>query len=112
LKQNILDKAAVEFAIAVKVAPQSFEARLGQASMFARTDKADQAYAICQELMASFGDRAELYLLLGKLLAQRGKTRDAVEAWQKAVNFTRDPVLRQQATKAIDAALQWQEVAG
>jgi len=62
--------------------------------------------------MQSHGDQAELYLLWGRLQAHRGRTRDAVESWQRVLTFSQDEGLKQQAKKAIDAALQWEEVAG
>ena len=112
LRQNHLDKARVEFAVAAKLDPRNFEAQLGAAQVAHKTGDIDGAYNICKEMLNTFGDRAELHLLWGRLLAQKGRTRDAVDAWQKALSFAHDDALKQQATKAIDAALQWEEVAG
>ncbi len=112
LELGQLDKAAVEYAVAAKLAPDSFEARMGLARLAIKAGKADEAYQLCRELLDSHGDQPELCLLWGRLLAQRGQTRNAVEAWQKAISFTNDEAIKAQAAKAIDAALQWQEVAG
>jgi tetratricopeptide (TPR) repeat protein len=112
VKLGQLDKAAVEYALSAKISPDSFNAKLGLAQLAVKAGQPDKAYQLCQELMQSHGDQPELYMLWGRLLAQRGKTRDAVEAWQKAISFTKDEALKALAGKAIETAMQWEQVAG
>jgi tetratricopeptide (TPR) repeat protein len=85
---------------------------MGQAAVYTRAGKYQEAGEICKGLLVAHGDRAELHLLWGRIQAHLGRTRDAVESWQKAMKFSQDEALKLQAKKAIDAALQWEEVAG
>ncbi len=45
----------------------------------------DEATAVCEELLSDGGHDAESYALLGTLHHARGKTADAIRAWQRAV---------------------------
>jgi tetratricopeptide (TPR) repeat protein len=112
IKQNQLEKAGVEYSVVNKIAPENFDGKLGATTLVYKGGKLDEAYNLCKEMLNTHGDRAELHLLFGRILAQKGRTRDAVEAWQKALSFTQDAGLRQQANKSIEAALQWEEVSG
>jgi len=112
MKLGMLEKASVEYAVAAKILPECFDAKLGLALLATKSGQIDKAIQLCQGLMKSHDNNAELLLLWGRLQANRGNSKEAVASWKRVITLSNDEKIKTEADKAIKAALQWQEISG
>jgi tetratricopeptide (TPR) repeat protein len=84
-EQDRTAEAKAQFDLVLKDDPKSVPALVGVASLLMREDKTDDVIALCRQVLTLDERNVQAYALLGEAYADRGKPKEALAHFEKAV---------------------------